>query len=276
MSLLSLKSPFVSITNFTKRVEVDKMVEVLKRSRGIYNCYLGVGPMMSFKTLNGFKTTWSTVFPKNNQYAGIFIDDINVVNVLHYADYSKEVRGGHRDHTLMANLPQAVRLCGPHLHAIQLDMIWPDPDQVKMFRNQFPNIEIIFQANGNALEEVGNDPSRLVRKLRKYDDSINGVLLDKSMGEGKELNAGFLFPFMCEIRAQLPQLVLAAAGGLGPGQFHLLEPLAQEHPFISCDAQSKICVESSAKKPIDLSRCETYFKEFSQGLDTIRFERSRS
>ena len=80
----------------------------------------------------------------------------------------------------------------------------------------------------------------------------------------------------------LPFLVLAAvAGGLGPDSVHLLEPIAEEFPDISIDAQGRLKSADApvddrghitSKVPADLARSEEYIRKSCAILDKPKEE----
>jgi hypothetical protein len=248
-----MPQPFIGITDFMTREQSLKMLSVLRDCDPMYRRRLGIGVMTSWKQLNGHKSKWADAFPKKEDIANVFVHDKDAYNVLHYADYD--------GHAPVSGYLEVVRHWGgPALDAIQLDMVWPEPSEVKLFRRRHPAVEIVLQVNSQALEQVANNAELLCSRLSKYGKSITYVLLDKSMGQGKGMNAHELLPFAMAIEQNLPHLALAAAGGLGPNTLSLIEPLAYELPGISCDAQSKLRQSGSALEPVDWTMAEQYLR----------------
>src|SRR5258708_4176683 len=183
------------------------------------------GLMMSHKTLHGLPTKWSSVFPPKESIKDIFAwQNPLVMNTLHYADYEGV--------EIASSLELATEFAGPHLDALQLDMIWPHPRLLaKQFlsMDDFPGIP---QAGEDVARScragVNNNPNLLASRLAAYGATIDYVLLDKSMGTGKGLDANFLQPFIAKIKNALPNLGIVIAGGLGPETMLLVQPLAAE------------------------------------------------
>jgi len=227
-------TPLIGITNFTSFEQVEEMSQVVKthRLKGSQR-QLHVGAMMSYKTLNGIPNRWQKVFPLKEKIAEIFSSD-EVYNCLHYADYDDNFG-------LWQNLSRAISYGGLGIHAVQLDMIWPSPDGIKnglhVSRKQ---LEVILQVGRKAFKQVRDDPQELVERLQDYDGIIHRVLLDKSGGEGIDMNAAELLPFMRAIKRRFSELGLVVAGGLGPETIHLVEPVLEEFPDVSIDAQGKL------------------------------------
>jgi hypothetical protein len=268
---------YISITDFAKPEEVRMMADFFEEhSEGRRDCRLGVGVMMSRKSLNKLETKWAKVWPKLEEYPALFqsnwlrsIHQHVLYNVLHYADYDGI--------DVCKNLIKAVEVAGgvyvndnpwndgtQHLHAVQLDMIWPDPKELGRFHEATGSkLEIILQINSNALDMIDNDPKKLVKKLSEYQFALRRVLLDKSMGRGLGMDAKALLPFARAIKEDsfTHRLGIGVAGGLGPTSLHLLDPFLAEMPDISWDAQSKLHPDGNTMIPIDWNLGKEYVKE---------------
>lgn len=246
---------YIGICDFPSREQALKTAEFFQKlcAERNLNRKLMVGVMMSFKTLTGQPSKRTAAWPKNEEVAEIFVDHPAVLNTLHYADYTCNTSVWH--------LLEAAKFGGPRLQAIQLDMIWPPDVIVKGLRRKFPNLQVVLQINTMALEAVGNDPAILVEWLRKYGNLLDYVLLDKSHGEGKEMKAHELLPFVIAISNHLPNLQVGVAGGLGPSTMDLVLPIVYEFPHVSIDAQGKLRPSGSALDPIDWGMAHEYLSE---------------
>lgn len=184
-------------------------------------------------------------FPTRETMANGFIDDPDVFNTVHYAD----LYGPRKGQNLLPNLELVVEYGGENLHAIQVDVTWPNIAEMQEFKSKHPELMIILQLGKFAFAEAENDPKKVVEKLKGYGDSIDFALLDMSMGKGTPMESQGLLPLLRLIKREMPGLGLAVAGGLGPESMHLLEPIAEEFPGISFDAQGLL-------KPLDAERDE--------------------
>ena len=248
-----MHNPYIGITDFMNSNQVHEMLKVfIENRRTGSERKLHVGVMMSYKTLHGLPTKWQTAFPPKETVSSIFLgyEYAGIFNVLHYADYDGI--------DVSDNLLLATGFGGQNLDALQLDMIWPLPEIVKNYRQRYPNIQIILQGNTKALEAVGNDIPTFIKRLAEYGDSIDFILLDKSMGRGLGMDAVGLIPIAQAINDSLPSLGLAAAGGLGPETLHLVEPMAKVFPNLSIDAQGKLRPSGNALDPIDWEMAKNY------------------
>ncbi len=259
--------PYIGITGFTDCAQVQKMLNIFNWSPGIEdNRNLHVGVMMGHKTLHGIPTKlgWENIFPKNEDVHSIFFKHEHLFNVLHFADY--EQRSGVE---ILHDLRLATNYGGFDMEGLQLDMVWPDPNAILAYKESYPKIKIIIQVNPDALKAIAHDPTALVARLSQYEDSIDYVLLDKSVGRGLSMNAQELMPFIHAItdgpyadrlRAGKGPVGVVVAGGLGPETLHLVECLVAQYPDLSIDAQGKLCPSGTSLDHIDLELAGQYLK----------------
>lgn len=243
--------PYIGITDFTNISQVLEMLRIFNRYRepGL-NRRLHVGVMMSQKTLLGLPTKWADAMPRKETIADIFGSQ-KAMNCLHYADYEAV--------DVVKNLTAAIKWGGDGMTALQLDMCWPDPDMVaEAVLQSGQSLEVILQVGKRALEEEGNDPEKVVRRIEKYAHLVEYVLLDKSSGKGLGMDAEGLRPFIRIVDRHLPHVGVTVAGGLGPTSMQLVEPLLEEFPNLNIDAQGKLRQSGNALDPIDWNMAGQY------------------
>jgi hypothetical protein len=271
---------YVGICDVLKPEEAIAMADELRAHRKDPNRKVMIGVMAGHFTLRPdaeYGEGQRAVFPTREEMAGGFTDDPDVLNTVHFADLyrPKEVQ------TLYEDLELVVEYGGENLHAVQLDVTWPDVDDVDRFKAKHPDIAVVLQLGKSAFEAVDHDAQKMVKELDRYGDSIDYVLLDLSMGKGKAMEAESLLSALRQIRQKLPGLGLAVAGGLGPESVHLLEPIAQEFPDISIDAQGRLKPPDApvddrghitSKVPADLARSEEYIRKSCAILDNPKEE----
>lgn len=242
----------MDVISLTQVKEMTLLFEACRRRNSVREFHAGV--MMSYKTLNGIPSSYDNSFVKKENVHHVFSSGcIDVVyNCLHYIDYDEHPE-------FPKHLARALSYGCPGIHAVQLDMIWPDPAEiVEGLRIFGREVEVILQVGGRALAQIGDDPNMLVRKLRLYNGVIHRVLLDESGGRGKVMNADRLLPYFRAIRQAFPDMGLVAAGGLGVGTTHLAEPLLREFPDMSFDAQGRLRKSGDLRDPHDTILCEGY------------------
>ncbi len=214
---------------------------------------LHAGVMMSRKSLHGIATKYDAVWPKNHDIVRIFsMHHADVLNVLHYADYDGL--------TTIDDLVNAVRYGGHNLDAVQLDMPWPNLELVAALKKKHPEVRLILQVGSRALGQIGDEPKPLIERVQDYAGWIDDVLLDKSGGEGRPMDAEVLRPFVEVLHKSMPRLGLTVAGGLGPDTLHLVAPLVRDFPMLSIDAQGQLRSGGSSKQPIETERADAYLR----------------
>ena len=170
-----MHNPYVGITDFVTFEQVQRMLIAFKANLGQeQGRRLHVGVMMSYKTLHDLETKWAKAFPSKETIADIFGSD-ETMNCLHYVDYDAI--------DVCKSLTEAINFGGVGINALQLDMIWPDPEHVaSAIHASRKQLEVILQVGKNAIEQADNDPQKVVERLRDYEPVAQYVLLDKSMG----------------------------------------------------------------------------------------------
>ena len=259
-----MKVPFISITDFMDCHQVQEMLLIAEKFNRFYLDdeirKLGVGVMMSHKTLHGLPTRWASAFPEKEKIASIFLDHSLAFNVIHYADY--------KGINVLNSLLKVADYGSEKIHAIQLDMTWPDPKIIIEFRKYFSKIQIILQVGKKAFEVINDNPENLLAQLDPYDDSVDYVLLDKSMGQGKSLEAKDLLPYVNILATMRSDLGIVVAGGLGPQTIDLIDSIIEKYPFVSIDAQGKLRPSGNSLDPIDWKMAGEYleksFEKFSK------------
>lgn len=186
-----------------------------------------------------------------------------MLNCLHYADYDNSDNDDtFLLHGSLVNMLSEAAKC-PNLNAIQLDMVWPEPGLIWMLRQYFQG-EIILQIGARAMAKLENDPKQVAWVAARYEGLVDRFLFDRSMGRGLGLDAQTILPYMREVRDKMPDMTDAQfvnAGGLGPHTLHLLEPILEEFPGVSIDAQSRLRTSGNAADPISWSLAAEYLKK---------------
>lgn len=251
--------PYIGVTDFMTFDHVQLMLKAFKKNLEAGQKHrLHVGVMMSYKTLHNIETKWSVAFPPKETIAEIFSSN-ETMNCLHYADYDEI--------DVAKSIAQAISFGGVGINALQLDMVWPNPEHITdAIKNSHKELEIILQVGKNAIEQADNDPHEIVERLKDYEGLISHVLLDKSMGKGLGMDASGLIPFVYAIKKSFSNLGIVVAGGLGPDSLGLVEPLVKEFPDISIDAQGKLRPSGNALDPINWDMAEMYLVKALQLL----------
>ncbi len=246
--------PYIGICDFETSEQIMHFSKMMSaRSSLLSDRLMMAGVMISRKTLNGIPSKWAAVWPPKEKLCDIFARHHRALNCLHYADFDGK--------DVLVNLILACTFGGPNLDALQIDMIWPDREALWDFRDIRSDLKIVLQVNSRAMALQDDDPEKVALLIEQYSPAINYVLLDKSMGRGRGMDAGALLPYCRAIRTCTPEIGLAVAGGLGPDSLHLLGPIIEEFPDVSIDAQGQLRKSGSSLDPIDWSRAEKYLHD---------------
>lgn len=265
---------YIGITDFETRQQAHTMANVLAtHTKKMKNPpVLMVGIMMSFKTLWDISSEWTSVWPAKERLDEIFpeYDTPGILNTLHYADFH-DPAGWPPEKDLFHSLFRAMDYARNNLHAIQLDMTWPDPGHIANAVHATRRcIQVILQIGRKAFAEAENNPGIVAEMLGDYSEVIDGVLLDRSMGEGKLMHPEELLPFISEIKRVQPKMHVAVAGGLGPDTMSVAEPLLQVFPDLSIDAQGALRESKNARDPVNWFMATRYLVEASKTF--LQFE----
>lgn len=255
--MTAIPQPYIGVTDFTTRAQVEEVKQVLNKASGRR---LHVGAMISRKTHLGLPTKlpWADVWLSPEGLKQLFVDDNEVFNVLHYADYNS---GG--EDTTLQHLLDVSDKAGKYMHGLQLDMIWPAVDMVNAFKRERPDVSIILQVSLDAIKDLKKRGELLSRALGSYSRSVDYILMDAGMGTGKELNPQEMIELMNQASFSFHYRQMAFGGGLGPKTFTNLVPLLKENPYLSCDAQGQLHPNKDLFKPINLEWAKEYVRKVS-------------
>lgn len=205
--------PYVGVTGFMSRAEVEEALTVVPRSS---THRLMVGVLMSSKTLAGQQNKWLGRYPKKEAVADIFVDDSRALSLVHYNTDEPE--------TLYSQLTEVTALAGPYLDGFQLNMAWPRISQLEDYRWANPDKFIVLQVGSRAMAQVGMKD--FAHSVGAYLHVIDAILIDASGGRGESLKAAEAAEYLWEVRCY--EIGLGVAGGLGPQTLHLIDPLVKE------------------------------------------------
>lgn len=227
-----MSMPYVGITGFVMRDEVDRVLDVFPVS---FNRKLMVGVLVSEKTLRGTPNKWQNRYPDPSNIAGIFPDHSNVLNLVHFHARESE--------RLFDRLLEVTELGGENFHGFQLNIKWPDIRVLENYKERYPSNVIILQCGSGALKLADGDPRILARFVWDYVDLCDYVLIDPSGGRGEPLVPETTLKFLDHLYDVLDgKMNIGVAGGLGvPGETRkLLQPIFEFFPDTSVDAEGKL------------------------------------
>lgn len=227
-------TPYIGITGFCSRIEVDAVLATLPAEP---SRLLMCGVLLSNALLSGDTSDAPNRCPAPDAIAGIFSDDPSCLNLVHY----RPQPGAN----LVDALARATEVGGPNCHGVQINASrgapWPDPEALASFRERCRPSRIVFQAGREAMESANHRPDELARRCAAYSGLVTDVLVDASEGLGIPLDAARSTVYLEAIRGAAPDLGLVVAGGLHAGNVsELLSPLLPEWSAASIDAEGRL------------------------------------
>ncbi|MBI2588071.1 hypothetical protein HYW30_02105 [Candidatus Azambacteria bacterium] len=241
--------PYVGITGFTKPQEVRAVLEVLPESP---LRKLMVGVLASWKSLRGIplKPKWQKQFPQPESIPALFPADPRTINLVHYSTEEG------RESSVLADMFKIHELAGPNFHGFQLNVAWPQINQMDDYRVAMGwNYRIVLQLGQKAVEAVDGTAQGVADMLYHYAGNIDAILLDPSGGLGKPFDTARAREFLAAIADRGWDIGLGVAGGLGPETLRLVEPLLEEFPDLSIDAQGQL---RTPEDDLDVDKTKLY------------------
>lgn len=219
-------SPYVGIAGFTSPTEVDAVLAAVREAVPNRQRKLMVGVLASSGTLNGRPSPrFPKRYPRHGGIAQIFAAGGDVCNAIHYADPKPD--------GLSTRLAHLRNVGGERLHAVQLNIPWPDPDALRALEG----IEIVLQLGAYAMTALEDLPEKIAQQVQRYGNRIHHVLIDASGGLARELKPGKALSIALAIRERCPGLGIGIAGALSAKTIHAIKPISAQVPDLSTDAE---------------------------------------
>ncbi len=230
--------PYIGITGFMSDVEVYTVLSNVPRVPMRAARQIMVGVLASSKTLQRAVNKWPNRYPAMEWIKELFVDKKNTLNLVHYTTKNEG--------NLVSELGQIIELAGPNFDGFQLNMTWPNPGNLYLFREQFGSWPtIVLQIGHTAFEKIDHNPVELAFQVKNgYSGLVDYVLLDPSGGTGKPLDPEEMLDYLRALASVDAGVGLGVAGGLSADTLYLVEPIVREFPNISIDAEGKLRTES--------------------------------
>jgi hypothetical protein len=233
---MNKKTPYIGVTGFTTKSQVEQILKNQNINPSIVGRKLMVGVLVSSKTLKGEQDKWPMRYPKIEDIGSIFLDDPSCLNLVHFSSDNPE--------NLFEDLKKITKLAGPHLHGFQLNMPWPEKEQVERYKELYPQMEFVLQVGDAAFGCMNNDLAQVHKAVVRYENLVDHILLDMSGGEGLPLDSEYIELLVSEF-SQITNLGIGAAGGLYAGNVQeKLMDIVNQYSNISFDAEGKLQSET--------------------------------
>ena len=231
--------PYVGVTGPVNKKEVRQICEEFARAN--YTMESSHVPMLGFlvshKTLKGEET-------KNRRYP-LFKDLEEMLietkgetfNMIHYN--SREMS------TLASQISRLFSETGIYenglCRALQMNIVWPDVNQVGKIQDSFPELKIVFQASEMAMKN--KTPQEIAQGIKEYGDNLDYILIDPSGGNGMSFELEDFLETYYQIKSTSPGLSLGLAGGFdGTNVFSRVEEIESKigTNSFSIDAEGRL------------------------------------
>jgi len=216
-----------------------------------------IGVLVSQKIISlGLDNSRSHRYPYPSSVAGIFPDHPLALNLIHYNTKQPE--------TLLQQMLKVTVFGGPNFDGLQLNVAWPSPKVLEMYRKAYGGARIVLQVGGGAFKKIDNDPTNLALKVKhEYAGLVDYLLLDPSGGLGKPFDTELAREYLEELRGVGVEeyIGLGVAGGLSPTTLNLVEPLVHDFPNLCIDAEGRLRDEDDR---LDQSVAKEYVRKALQ------------
>lgn len=252
---------YVGITGFKTKKEVENVGHVIKEIGMLETPFSDnwrVVPMFGF--LSSFKRM-QNVWEGGTSSAAI-VDLKSIIEatpdyalpMVHYSTPNKE------------NLADEVIKLFEHLYGdvcdgLQINMAWPQFEQVDKIKQKFPFLEIVLQLPHNAMKDKSID--EIAQKVAQY-NRIGYVLVDPSGGKGTEFDINECTKLLQTLqRSPMPasaarKPTLCIAGGFSGDNVYnrVIEIGKNLEARFSIDAQGKLRTDDNEN--LDINKCKQY------------------
>lgn len=189
--------PYTAVTGFMSRADVMAVAGDAYTISGFGTPIRGgrklaIGVLVGWKTLNGGAPRQPGRYPPIGSVRAIIdaaAEDVVWSPTTTFRLKERCLRMIHyntREPNLLAQLDRLCEIAGPNLDGFQLNMAWPDPKDMRFWRDDHPDGRIVLQVNAKMFAPFRKAPAKLAAKIREdYGDAITDILFDMSGGTGK-------------------------------------------------------------------------------------------
>lgn len=256
-----MNKPYIGITGFMNREQVQAVLDQLDLIGFPSTHRLMVGVLVSPKSLRreALKDIWRNKYPDPYQLGTIFVRDPRALNLVHY---------NTKEPNLADQLARVVDLT-PNIDGFQLNIVWPDPAELRLFRERHSEMKIVLQIGPKVLASHDSGCPQWLElhdRLRRYRGLVDYLLLDGSGGVGIELDTDYFSQiiFGLSIFSDI-RFMLGIAGGLSEESVvRLISPVLKICPDMSWDAQG--CLRTLDDQ-LDLEKCTGYLAASSRLIE---------
>jgi len=263
--------PYVEICGITERGQAESIRNRVRRAglEDVSDRRLVFGVMASRQTVIRSKPNdMPHRYPRSEQLASLVtqsnpMDPIEMR--LHYEDSGKpDPNGEDGGASLFDRVSFAVEACLTDdeervdgvggLWGLQLNVPWPEPEQVKKIAAEFPITEITLQIGPEAMAKYPPGSPMFYEAIDSYSGKVNGFMLDFSNGTGTNIELRKATDILCALRDEYPLLGFGVAGGLCAERVYEAANLLCLVPRLSVSMLSAIRIPTDGGGILDIDR----------------------
>jgi phosphoribosylanthranilate isomerase len=208
---VSERKPYIGVTGITKPEQAQAAAEAFRQNISPDADHIGMtGYLVSLKNVENKAYQTDKYPPINTLPELLAITKDTALNTIHYRTHNKNnladqlIRLFEKDDIYDQGLCQTV----------QLNMKWPDKDQLQKVKHRFPHLQVILQLGPNILHN--EDRFNITDQIIDYGDLVDYVLIDPSGGEGITADSDLYAHLYRPINSMAPDKTIIIAGGLEP------------------------------------------------------------
>lgn len=198
--------PYVGITGLTSAEESIQVLNIFNNEGFPTETYdIMVGALVNPKTLR-FEKSSKKRYPLFEDVPEILGVVDGSFTTIHYGSDGKNL---FEDASKILDFKKIyeTNIC----KGLQLNIPWPDVNEIKRIKDDYPEIKLILPIDGNSINSK-ND-SELSGLLAPYSEYLNYVLIDPSGGKKISFDMNRSLGLCNEINREYPELTVGFAGG---------------------------------------------------------------
>lgn len=237
------EEPYISISGFVHRRQVEEVHSEFVRKRR----KLGICVFTGKYQLSGIgDANVPGYFLSGDRIRDVLISDPDLVPLVQYVGKDSE--------DLADQLSAIVRLSGPALRGIRLDVPWPKIEELAAFRERHPAPWLTLWIRAAALDAMPI-MHEFMLKLAPYAPFLSGVFLEQKRG-------GRVKRFLTAIHETYPTLSLGFVPNLPQSDLRFLPPLLDQFPDISIDPGEEVM--RARRRWLSLESARWYLRELDK------------
>lgn len=159
--------------------------------------------------------------------------------------------------------------------AVQINMDWPELQQIELIKKAMPEMKFIFQIPQKAMEpytlncrRCGKhlDIEAIAAKANEYSEFADYLLVDPSSGKGKEFDVEQCTELMLALKKKLPNARIGVAGGFsGDNVYEKMRKIHEKvkEPFC-IDAQGRLRTED--REWLVMEKVQSYVSKAAESI----------